>query len=464
MADEIGYFETSRRRIRPVTVAMFMTAACVSLLALAFFVGLYLSNQRVKEELAKVRAAGEPLTMAELEASYCLPADSRDATELWIAAANVFRSKAYQKAADVLPSGDLRNFLPDVDGSWPEQGVVEQFLAEQSSLLAKLHEAASFGGAARYPTRFADDPMFGNAVAFQHEFTGRALHLLLLEAKVHARHGDVRATVESVHAIFAMTRSFDRAPIHGTWLMQSAHDALAIEAFERLLPIAELSDDDLALLDQDLATIDYCTALHRGMLGERVDTMQIFAHPDVLGGHASKWGRWSMFRVGDFAAYLQLINEAVAGSDVQDALSLRAAMDRVHDRVSQVTTMTGARWRFPITVNAAPSTQALTDAVCRGTARRDVARTAIAAQRYRRANGQWPKLLVDLVPDFTKEIPIDPFSGVPIRIIATDSECRIYSVGPDGVDQGGIADEDSFQGDITFRLTRATAGNTGVND
>jgi len=45
--------------------------------------------------------------------------------------------------------------------------------------------------------------------------------------------------------------------------------------------------------------------------------------------------------------------------------------------------------------------------------------------------------LSDLVPDFLPSVPIDPFDGQPLKMAQREDELLIYSVGQDGLDNGG---------------------------
>ncbi|HOB33237.1 MAG TPA: hypothetical protein PKH32_10205 [Verrucomicrobiota bacterium] len=66
------------------------------------------------------------------------------------------------------------------------------------------------------------------------------------------------------------------------------------------------------------------------------------------------------------------------------------------------------------------------------------ARTAIAVERYRRAHEEsLPPALTNLVPEFLGEVPLDPFDGQPLRFVTTPKGFIVYSIGPDGVDNGG---------------------------
>ncbi len=65
-------------------------------------------------------------------------------------------------------------------------------------------------------------------------------------------------------------------------------------------------------------------------------------------------------------------------------------------------------------------------------------RIAVAIERYRRAHGDAvPAALSDLVPTYLTDIPEDPITGKPLRYRAAPDAYIVYSVGPDGQDDGG---------------------------
>lgn len=105
-------------------------------------------------------------------------------------------------------------------------------------------------------------------------------------------------------------------------------------------------------------------------------------------------------------------------------------------------------------------------------ARLRVALTALAAQAYWVERGNPPTSLEVLVPDYLPEMPRDPFADAPLRLNYTppvsrahpaaprepagDGVLMIYSVGPDGDDDGGedigTRIEPDADGDIAFML------------
>ena len=73
---------------------------------------------------------------------------------------------------------------------------------------------------------------------------------------------------------------------------------------------------------------------------------------------------------------------------------------------------------------------------------------------YRRDHGRYPATLRQLVPHYVSELPPDPFSGADLHYRPEGKGYVLYSVGPNGRDDGGrnVADEIS-------KLKHETYGN-----
>jgi len=88
----------------------------------------------------------------------------------------------------------------------------------------------------------------------------------------------------------------------------------------------------------------------------------------------------------------------------------------------------------------------------------DIARTACAAELYRMKHGDYPPSANDLVPDFIDRIPEDLFNpGTPLRYKkgAQGDRYRIYSVGQNGADDGGV---------VEFQSNKSTSRALGKGD
>jgi hypothetical protein len=73
---------------------------------------------------------------------------------------------------------------------------------------------------------------------------------------------------------------------------------------------------------------------------------------------------------------------------------------------------------------------------------RRVTLTAIALKRYQLRHGRLPDSLAKLVPEFMPNELLDPMSGKSLRFQpAADGTMLLYSVGENGVDDGGLGDD-----------------------
>lgn len=71
---------------------------------------------------------------------------------------------------------------------------------------------------------------------------------------------------------------------------------------------------------------------------------------------------------------------------------------------------------------------------------RDAAQVALALSAWHTEHGAWPASLDELVGVYLDEVPPDPNSDGPLRYLRRDDgTCLLYSTGPDGSDDGGIA-------------------------
>ena len=77
-------------------------------------------------------------------------------------------------------------------------------------------------------------------------------------------------------------------------------------------------------------------------------------------------------------------------------------------------------------------------------ARLDLSRIRVASKLYELEKGAEAESLGDLAPDYLPTIPVDPFAGDGVSYRRADG--RYYSVGPDGVDDGGAVTYDPANG------------------
>jgi hypothetical protein len=83
------------------------------------------------------------------------------------------------------------------------------------------------------------------------------------------------------------------------------------------------------------------------------------------------------------------------------------------------------------------------------TQERDATLVALALELYHRRHDSWPEHLDELVPDLLPAVPPDRFTGQPLGYRVVDGRPLLYSVGADGMDDGGEAIKDPL---AIFRL------------
>jgi hypothetical protein len=85
-----------------------------------------------------------------------------------------------------------------------------------------------------------------------------------------------------------------------------------------------------------------------------------------------------------------------------------------------------------------PEMVGITKKIAEGECLRRVVVTALALKRYQLRHGHWPDSLVALCPDFLPAVPRDIMVNQPLHYRPLpDGAYRLYSVGLNGVDDGG---------------------------
>jgi hypothetical protein len=103
---------------------------------------------------------------------------------------------------------------------------------------------------------------------------------------------------------------------------------------------------------------------------------------------------------------------------------------------------------------------AMQDAEFRARAHLAGTQMLVAFKKYQLAHGELPKSLDDAAAESElKKVPLDPYSGQPLKYALVDNKPTIYSVGKDLQDDGGQVDwrSSTQPGDFLFVLTAPTA-------
>jgi len=91
---------------------------------------------------------------------------------------------------------------------------------------------------------------------------------------------------------------------------------------------------------------------------------------------------------------------------------------------------------------------------------------ALALRAYHLDHGAYPASLEALTPTYLPSVPQDPFGSVPLKYKVTGSGYSLYSIGPDGIDDGGKPVDTLGNNRNRYQLSQTSHGDilAGLNE
>jgi hypothetical protein len=228
-------------------------------------------------------------------------------------------------------------------------------------------------------------------------------------------------------------------------LVRIACIEIALADLQRVLAQRVLPPEELLALQALLQREIDEPRLRRALRGERAIGLQMCGavrdgrvkRSALRGGVGPAWRDWftdwlPTGRSIDRAGYLRAMNELVE--------ACKLPVERRADEVARLSD----EWqrRDAVLTAQLPACNKVVIADARGQAKLRCALTAVAAERYRQAQGSWPDAPEALVrADFLKAVPIDPYDGKSLRFRRIADGLLIYAVGMDRVDNGGAIED-----------------------
>ncbi|MBW8035904.1 MAG: hypothetical protein FVQ79_09810 [Planctomycetes bacterium] len=395
----------------------------------------------------KVRAAGHPITFAELNEWYSIPPGEQNAADTILEALSYYNEWDREKTKPLPVIGE-KELLPDELYDPNTLNLARQYLADNKEMLDLLHEAAKIKHA-RYPADFE----MGQAVLLQHLRPLRdAVRLISIEAQVQIENNQPQKALQTLETMKAISHSLANEPILISQLVLIACDNLTINTAERLISRCDLSQAQLNRLANLIASMQANSPMKTGFIGERCFMVSYIADSSTAamnGGGSGMRFAYAGLRISGLA-----YNDGVTNIEIQtqaidlfklplaDRLTAADAIDKKIKALGYLNFFT------KITM---PAIVRVIQRDVKYAANLDVAQTAIAVEKYKRTTGNLPKNLIDLTPEYIKEIPTDPFDGKPLRYKKTEKGFIVYSIGQDKTDDGGLKGKKST-GDITFQI------------
>jgi hypothetical protein len=282
---------------------------------------------------------------------------------------------------------------------------------------------------------------------------------------------NIAGAMESVRAINKLMHSMDYEQAFLGRLVADAIVAVNCKHIERLLAMSEPDDAMLAGLQSELAPfnsyIGWQAALRvatgigsQTFYDLRSGRLDSAAMARLRGDNPpSSWWEQLVSSVQTrFAAspfrqteYLQTMLKCYRMSDQPWSVQ-RKAWDELEREFKSTTKSPSWNTNFALLILPALSKVGAAEMKIISAVR--ATQVALAAERFRRATGHWPKSQDQLVPTFLKAPLLDPFDDQPIRIRQLDDGLVVYSIGPDNNDDGGnvLDTVDSRAKDVGIRL------------
>lgn len=430
---------------------------------------LLILDNAVAAEARAMRVEAAAMMQAALPPA---PADADNAARLHA------RAQAMIAAAPEITAVDGPLIDPPQDVG---TAAVGEFLARHSDLLDTIRRAADLPGCrfARDWTRPSLDMLLPEVTAIRHE-----TRLLALAARREAAEGKHAEAIADVVRIGRIGRQVGSEPILISHLVGNATDGKALSVLTEILP--RLGPGDAALLDapalRDLVASPPSPA--RCLVGEEAFGLALFA--DFADGREGLHelgklssdpnsamlpqegaGRllaeplsavWRVFLLpSDIAGYrrrFRRYRQLAAGTEdgSPNWPDMKRAIDDVEDKLS------GSAREGIVSRLITPALGSVFQSQARAMATHRAAEVLLAATRERLATGTLPDSLDALVPGRLPVVPADPFSTkAPLRMRVDGDETVVWSIGPDGEDDGGPQrdgeDREIDNDDVGLRMT-----------
>jgi len=428
--------ETAPRRRRKLKVSHILIV--LLLIAVCAFAGFRLSVRlKLRARIDAIRAAGYPVTLAELNEWYTIPEGAENAADTLIEAFLCYYEWNRTELESLPVAGQAE--LPARTEPLAEEtkGLVAQYLADNQQALELLHKAAPMEHS-RYPVDFSVG--LGYRMYHIRDLRKGAI-LLKLEAVLHAENNKSQLAARSVTSIFGIAHSLAEEPILFSQLVRTVCRGLAVSSLERVINRVEFTDEQLVELGKAVANAENLSAMSWAFAGERCRGIYVFKNPttfssDLVGRKMLQSAPILEFYKAlgladrDAIIYLEFMN------DYMDTTGLplhqrQEAADVIQTKLNRTSKTHILLHMFR------PDYSWVTRSYLRNIAQLRTAQVSLAVQRYRLATGNLPDTLADFVPTYLDAVPEDPFDGRTLRYEKLETGFVVYSVGEDRRDDGG---------------------------
>jgi hypothetical protein len=326
----------------------------------------------------------------------------------------------------------------------PQLAALREALTKHAEAVKLARTLSAFPDEGRFAIQVSPDFVNTNFEPLQR--CRGIMSMLRHDAMLRAEDGDAAGALASCQAVLVAARAIGDEPFLIAALIRFAGESMVVAALERTLAQGEPPPAQLKVLQNLLAREINSTFFVQAVRGERAGGDAIFAtlrkgdvtlsrlvgrKPGGTGRPVDDWlvDHFPGVMLRGRAEELRLMTRAIEAARLP-AEKQGAAFDEI-DKAARASSNRLVREQMPAVANVA-----LHDRRAKAILR--CALVAVAAERYRFKHERWPAAIDELRKDgLLAAVPLDPFDGAPLRWKLRTDGVVVYSVGQDGVDDGG---------------------------
>jgi hypothetical protein len=283
--------------------------------------------------------------------------------------------------------------------------------------------------------------------------------LIDFDALARVQEGDADGALESCRALLNAGRSIGDEPLLLSQIVRISITTMTCSAVERTLARGEPGDEALAAMQNALAAEAEVPYAETGLRGERG---LVFRMIGSMGRNDLPAESLALPRFGPARPVVCQYNQGLSLHLLTDAVAIARKPDHLQPPLwrgwqSRLSTKNRSRVELiggMLAYLLVPAMEGIAPISTR--ARCLVGATAVlaAAERFRKAENRWPESIQELETTLQTKLPLDPYTGAPFLLKRTSDGLTVYSVGPDGTDNGGALSNHPTKpnGDYGFRL------------
>ena len=362
-------------------------------------------------------------------------------------------SLVYEKAFEAMDKMKWPDWMRDVGEPAFDlsKNEVQEFLEGEKEAIASLQRAASM------PVYYSEINYLKGEIPHLISYRNAA-GLLSLNARLRAEEGEMQVALNNISAIRGMADHLKTIPSIITSMMSAAIQDAGTRTAENILSRGR--DISAGALGTPIDNaVDLRQAFNEALRME--EAFMAFTSVSYLS--TNSLDSWCPVAELLYRALL-LYDELVSARKIMleaNTIATKPYWESVDDWKAWEESVEG--FRGLITAIAMPAYgRGMEIKILAAEAGGNLTHLALAASAYKADHGVYPDKIEALTPRYMTTIPVDPFSGGPLKLASIQDGLMLYSVGPDLKDDGGINDyginlgnRDMNQGDITFVMGSA---------